>query len=253
MSCIRVTAVVLFLCALASAPCWAQAPEAKLVVSYDAAKTTLPKSPKEQGWTETSGCKLSAESVAVAKDDGGLSAWQIVDDDANGDEDLYYLAPLADDVQTTAYDDGFSMRWRVRMVEEWDAGRGVSTEACVGSAAGRLRFCFFLGRDDAGLKVQTILSREADGTPSAELKIAKPDGYHMWTFIYDGAKNGSKGTLYVDDKVILTGKFDFGDTGDAVCFGSKATGRGIGNWNLFEFYTGKLPAPKAEEKAKEKK
>ena len=239
-------AAVLFTGALAiAADAPAATPPAKLVVGYDAAKADPPQNPKEQGWVESNGCKLRAEARPLAKDVGGVSAWQIIDDDDAGDEDLYYRATLAEDVQTAAYENGFTLRWRVRIIDEWAANRAVSTEACVGSPNGRLRFCFFLGRDEKNVLVQSILSREADGMPTASLAVAKPDGYHTWTFIFDGAKNGAKGALYVDDKVILAGKFNFQDSGDDVCFGAKSTGRNTGHWSTVEFFNGKLPAPTA--------
>lgn len=226
-----------------AAPAAAPAPAPKLIASYDAAKVDPPQNPKEQGWIESNGCALRAEARPLAKDAGGFSAWQIIDDDDAGDEDLYYRANMADDIQSNAYENGFTLRWRVRIIDEWAPNRSISTEVCVGSPTGRLRFCFFLGRDEKTVQVQSILAREADGMPSASLEVPNPDGYHMWTFIFDGAKNGSKGTLYVDGKVILTGKFNFIDNGDALCFGSKSTGRNVGHWSLVEFYTGKLPAP----------
>lgn len=222
------------------------APTAKLIVSYDAAKGATPQNPKEQGWQELNGCKLKAEGKPLPKDKDNPPAWLVIDDDADGDEDMYYGNSLPDEAMKTAYEDGFTMRWRLKIVDERRPNRAVSAEACVRSDKRLLRFCFFLGRDGKNVSVQTILSTEADGMPTASLAIPNSGGWHTWTFIFDGAKKDSKGTLYVDDKVILTGKFGWEDPGDTVCFGSKASGRNSGQWNLVEFYTGKLgttPSP----------
>ncbi len=188
-------------------------------------------SPVQQGWT----VGHDKQKAAVARSTG--SAWRIEDDDNDGAEGLHYRTELSDDVRDLARRNGFVYRWRVRIVNETDSPtRAIGTEVCIWrkNKTGRLRFGLQLGR--RGTELLARLHSGPHGNVDGAITVDKPDAFHDWELLFDGQTQYVN--VRVDGRMILSLRMELDDHGHHLLFGSRATGRGVSEWERVEFSPG---------------